>query len=142
MSKKWNTFDLTYKCGDHEFTTSPSDTPEQIGAAIFAIDEIRARATAQAAVLVRPVQHFDRDALDTVINEALQTAGDPDKYQSVFAEIIKMASNPERMAPLTGGVSARGIEYIKNSGAKEYFTPLALKGRLKRRKNNPLADHW
>jgi hypothetical protein len=74
-----------------------------------------------------------RDSLDAVIDKAQQTATDPQNYQSVFAEMVKMASTSARPAPLHGPASITGIPYIKSNGDKEHFTTRALKGRLERR---------
>lgn len=88
---------------------------------------------AHAAIPARIVRRNTRDALDTVINQAMRTAAVPDDYQSVFAEMIKMAAEPDRMTPLSGAASGVGIPYIKSSGVKDYFTLAALRMRMQRR---------
>lgn len=79
------------------------------------------------------VKRLGRDALDPVIDVAVRNALAPDEYQSVFAEMLKMADGPNRLVPLIGAATSTGIPYRSSAGEKKSFTAGALKKRLKNR---------
>jgi hypothetical protein len=104
---------------------------QQIGRLIreqVAAEVLRIPTATPAKDIVKLVR---RDALDAVIDTALRAAPNPDDYQSVYAEMVKLAASPSRLTPLIGPASRTGIPYQKSNGEKAHFTPRALKGRLK-----------
>jgi len=73
--------------------------------------------------------------LTAVINAAQRHALDPDDAYSVWAEIIRMANQPNPPAPLLGhssdGITYTGNEY-QNTGIPDVLTHKNLADRLRR----------
>lgn len=136
------TVEMKITMGKIEIKTIPTDTPEQIEAAIRTAHEIDEKKVKESQVAIK---RLGRDLLDAIVDRALKAATAPDDYQSVFEEIAKMAAGPDRPAPLVGEATAEGIPYRRN-GKVDHFTRRALKGRMNtRRKARPTptsADQW
>jgi hypothetical protein len=79
-----------------------------------------------------------RDILSAVIDAACRFALDPECAHSVWAEIIRMANQPNPPAPLLGhssdGVTYTGHEY-QRAGVPDVLTFKMLADRLRRRSN-------
>lgn len=71
------------------------------------------------------------DALTAVIASAAQNAQDPADYQSVWAELVKLADSTNRPAPLLGFVEAEGVKYQGDNDVK-FFTKRNLADRIRR----------
>lgn len=69
--------------------------------------------------------------LSPIIEMAKQTASSPGNYQSVWAELVKLADSANRPAPLIGYSDGEGVKYQDSIGVK-FFTKDALKKRMKR----------
>ena len=76
------------------------------------------------------------NALTAVIASAAQSAQDPADYQSVWAELVKLADSQNRPAPLLGFVEAEGVKYQADNGVNgvKFFTKRNLSDRMRRAK--------
>ena len=69
--------------------------------------------------------------LNSVIEQAKLAASNPGDYQSVYAELVKLADSPSRPAPLLGYSEGEGVKYQDYNGIK-FFNKRALKKRMER----------
>lgn len=76
--------------------------------------------------------------LNAVIQKATENATEQNDYQSIWAELVKMAQSHPPPQPLRGFEAGRGIKYF--DGGTRYFSKEALKERIRRKikkLNNP-----
>lgn len=106
---------------------------KRIAVAAPSADHAQSGASASLSNTIRHNLTRRKRALDAEIETAKMTATDPNDYQSVYAELAKMAQCKD--GPFTGNVDRRGIEYISNSTGKlARLTVDALRKRM-----NPAA---
>lgn len=72
------------------------------------------------------------NSLDPIIQKARQTALNPDDYQSVWGELVRMAESDDRPAPLTGYAVEEGVLYRTENNDCVAFTKEALRNRFRR----------
>lgn len=89
-------------------------------------------ATSPAPRTFTPLKGTRSNILDGVIQAARSAAHDPDNYQQVWAELVRMAESSNRPAPLRGYVEGEGLKYQDESKIK-FLTKNALRGRFYRR---------
>lgn len=71
------------------------------------------------------------DALTAVIATAMGQALDSADYHSVWAELVKLASSPNRPAPLLGFAEGEGVKYQGDDDV-EFFKKNNLRNRMQR----------
>ena len=74
------------------------------------------------------------DELTAVIATAKNTAQNPDDFQSVWAELVKLAESENPPAPLIGFTDGEGVKYRSESGENgvKFFTKRNLSDRMRR----------
>jgi hypothetical protein len=71
------------------------------------------------------------DLLNPIIHLAKKNAQDGNNYQSVWAEMVKLADSKNRPAPLLGFIEGEGVKYQAESEVK-FFTKRNLADRMRR----------
>jgi len=84
------------------------------------------------------IKRSNASAIDVVIDSVLRDLGENASVGVVYAELVRLASTPDRPKPFNGPASVDGIPYLHNNGRDTHFTSRALMGRLKTRRKPKL----